>query len=94
MPLKVSSAFSSANNGVHHHVSRGHLTRYCDEFAFRFEHRKATDGDRAKALVGMAEGKRPHLQATSNRLAKVERERWKREWGPRQLKFKLGLWTL
>jgi transposase-like protein len=45
-------------NGVYHHVSRGHLTRYCDEFAFRYEHRKATDGDRAKALVGMAEGKR------------------------------------
>jgi hypothetical protein len=45
-------------NGVYHHVSRGHLTRYCDEFAFRYEHGKVNDGARAKALVGMAEGKR------------------------------------
>lgn len=45
-------------NGVYHHVSTGHLGRYCDEFAFRYEHRKVTDGDRAKALVGMTEGKR------------------------------------
>lgn len=33
-------------NGVYHHVSEGHLQRYCDEFAFRYENRKATDGDR------------------------------------------------
>lgn len=45
-------------NGTFHHVSRGHLTRYCDEFAFRYENRKASDGERAKMLVGRAEGKR------------------------------------
>lgn len=45
-------------NGVYHHVSRGHLARYCDEFAFRYEHRKVSDGQRAKALVAGAEGKR------------------------------------
>lgn len=45
-------------NGVYHHVSRGHLPRYCDEFAFRYEHRKQNDGERAATLVGMAEGKR------------------------------------
>jgi transposase-like protein len=45
-------------NGVYHHVSEGHLARYCDEFAFRYENRKISDGDRAATLVGMAEGKR------------------------------------
>ncbi len=45
-------------NGVYHHVSRGHLSRYCDEFAFRYEHRKSSDGQRAKLLVAGAEGKR------------------------------------
>lgn len=45
-------------NGVYHHVSRGHLQRYCDEFSFRYEHRKATDGQRAGLLVTRAEGKR------------------------------------
>lgn len=45
-------------NGVYHHVSEGHLQRYCDEFAFRYENRKVSDGERATAMVGMAEGKR------------------------------------
>lgn len=45
-------------NGTFHHVSRGHLGRYCDEFAFRYENRKATDGERAKLVVSGAEGKR------------------------------------
>jgi transposase-like protein len=45
-------------NGVYHHVSRGHLARYCDEFAFRYENRKASDGQRAAKMVLAAEGKR------------------------------------
>jgi len=45
-------------NGAFHHVSRGHLERYCDEFAFRYENRKATDAERATMIVGGAEGKR------------------------------------
>ena len=38
--------------------SREHLARYCDEFAFRYENRKASDGERAKMLVLKAGGKR------------------------------------
>jgi transposase-like protein len=45
-------------NGVFHHVSRGHLHRYCDEFAFRYENRRISDGARAAKLVLAAEGKR------------------------------------
>lgn len=45
-------------NGVYHHVGRGHLDRYCDEFAFRYEHRHISDGARAEKLVLGAEGKR------------------------------------
>jgi transposase-like protein len=45
-------------NGVYHHVSRGHLNRYCDEFAFRYELRKIDDGTRAEMVVSGAEGKR------------------------------------
>ncbi len=45
-------------NGVYHHVGRGHLGRYCDEFSFRYEHRKISDGKRAGLLVAGAEGKR------------------------------------
>jgi transposase-like protein len=45
-------------NGVYHHVGRGHLNRYCDEFSFRYEHRHISDGARAERLVSGAEGKR------------------------------------
>ena len=45
-------------NGVYHHVGRGHLERYCDEFSFRYDHRKVSDGKRAGLLVAGAEGKR------------------------------------
>ena len=45
-------------NGTFHHVSRGHVSRYCDEFAFRYENRKTKDGTRAGLLVKGAEGKR------------------------------------
>lgn len=45
-------------NGVYHHVGRGHLARYCDEFAFRYEHRNISDGERAARLVLGGDGKR------------------------------------
>lgn len=45
-------------NGTFHHVSKEHLHRYCDEFAFRYENRKVSDGKRAQMLVAKAEGKR------------------------------------
>lgn len=45
-------------NGTFHHVSKEHLHRYCDEFAFRYENRKASDGQRMAMLVTKADGKR------------------------------------
>lgn len=45
-------------NGVYHHVGKGHLGRYCDEFSFRYSNRKISDGARADMLVKGAEGKR------------------------------------
>jgi hypothetical protein len=45
-------------NGVYHHVGRGHLGRYVDEFSFRYNNRKITDGERAGLVVKGADGKR------------------------------------
>jgi transposase-like protein len=45
-------------NGTYHHVGRGHLNRYCDEFSFRYNARKVDDGTRTGLLVAGAEGKR------------------------------------
>lgn len=55
------SYFALLKRGIHgtfHHITERHLARYCDEFSFRWNHRKATDTERAvTALIGI-EGKR------------------------------------
>ena len=45
-------------NGVYHHVGRQHLHRYLSEFDFRYNNRKATDGERALQALKGFEGKR------------------------------------
>lgn len=55
------SYFALLKRGVHgsfHHVSKKHLHRYCDEFAFRWNGRKLEDTERRDEAVRGAEGKR------------------------------------
>lgn len=55
------SFFSLLKRGVYgswHHVSREHLWRYSNEFAFRWNHRHTTDGERLEKLIPMIEHKR------------------------------------
>ena len=41
-------------NGTFHHVTPEYLGMYCDEFAFRYDARKMSDGERfASALQGV-----------------------------------------
>lgn len=57
----VESAFSLLKRGIigtYHSVSRKHLGRYCDEFAFRWNHRYVTDDVRADAAILKCAGKR------------------------------------
>jgi len=57
----VFSLLKRGINGSFHHVSKGHLHRYCAEFEFRWNTRSAVgvdDGERAALLVKGAEGKR------------------------------------
>jgi hypothetical protein len=57
----VFSLLKRGINGTFHHISKGHLHRYCSEFEFRYNTRTAlgyTDGERAKLLAQGAEGKR------------------------------------
>jgi transposase-like protein len=44
--------------GVFHQLSKKHLHRYCDEFSFRWDHRKVDDGERTVEAIKRAEGKR------------------------------------
>jgi transposase-like protein len=55
------SFFALLKRGVHgtfHHVSKQHLHRYCDEFGFRWDHRKATDGERTVEAIRGGDGRR------------------------------------
>ena len=55
------SSFSLLRRGVignFHHISRKHLGRYVAEFDFRWNSRKATDGERTVAGLKQAQGKR------------------------------------
>lgn len=55
------SFFALLKRGIHgtfHHVSREHLFRYADEFAFRWNHRKSSDLQRTEAALLQAPGKR------------------------------------
>lgn len=57
----VESYFALLKRGVmgsFHHVSKGHLHRYCDEFSFRWNYRKVSDGERTIAMIKGAKGKR------------------------------------
>ena len=59
------SYFALLKRGVHgtfHHVSKRHLKRYCDEFSFRWTHRKASDEERTEAAIRGAEGRRLALR--------------------------------
>jgi transposase-like protein len=55
------SFFSLLKRGVYgawHHVSREHLPKYANEFAFRWNNRKVTDGERMEIAVEKIVGKR------------------------------------
>ncbi len=44
--------------GIFHSLSKQHLHRYCEEFSFRWNYRKVTDGERMVEAIKGAEGKR------------------------------------
>jgi transposase-like protein len=55
------SFFSLLKRGVYgawHHVSREHLPKYANEFAFRWSNRKLTDGARMAEIAPLMAGKR------------------------------------
>jgi transposase-like protein len=45
-------------NGIYHAVSKEHLHRYTSEFQFRYDYHHLSDGERTKAAIRAADGKR------------------------------------
>ncbi|HLL89458.1 MAG TPA: IS1595 family transposase [Tepidisphaeraceae bacterium] len=63
------SYFALLKRGVHgtfHHVSKRHLSRYCDEFSFRWNGRKVSDVERRDLAVAGADGKRLMYRQPAN----------------------------
>jgi len=61
------SFFALLKRGVHgtfHHVGKQHLQRYCDEFAFRWNHRKVSDAERTESALRLAPGCRLMYKAS------------------------------
>ena len=52
------SLLKRGHYGVYHQMSKQHLHRYCDEFSFRWDHRRVSDGQRTVAAIEGAAGKR------------------------------------
>jgi transposase-like protein len=68
------SFFALLKRGIHgafHHVGRQHLHRYCDEFSFRWNHRRMTDGKRAEVALTLTPGQR-----LTYREPKARQNRW------------------
>lgn len=58
------SYFALLKRGVHgtfHHVSKKHLSKYCNEFSFRWDNRKISDGERTENAIKGFEGKKLEL---------------------------------
>jgi transposase-like protein len=45
-------------DGIYHHVSPKHLQKYCDEYSYRWNTRKMTDGERFEDWFKQVDGKR------------------------------------
>jgi hypothetical protein len=57
----IEGFFSLVKRGIYgtfHSVSRHHLHRYLDEFCYRYNTRKISDGERVSQAIKMAQGKR------------------------------------
>jgi transposase-like protein len=48
--------------GTFHHISKKHLSRYCNEFSFRWDNRQVTDGERTENAIRGILGKRLMLK--------------------------------
>jgi transposase-like protein len=52
------SLFKRGLNGIYHQVSPKHLDRYCQEYAFRFNRRGASQREKFNTAVEQADGRR------------------------------------
>lgn len=56
--------------GTFHHVSKQHLSRYANEFGFRWTHKDEDGSEQFKRLLGQAVGRRLTYRTPTSRLSK------------------------
>ncbi len=63
--------------GIYHQISYKHLQRYCDEFSYRYNSRKITDGERFSITLKQIEGRLTykHLVHGKNKKASKASQR-------------------
>jgi len=64
-----SAILKRGHYGIFHSLSKQHLQRYCNEFAFRWNQRKVTDGERMIAAIRGADGKRLFYKENPNGIS-------------------------
>lgn len=58
---QVEAFFALLKRGVmgsFHHISKKHMNRFCDEFAYRWSEPRTSDGERTVKAIRAAAGKR------------------------------------
>lgn len=70
------SLFKRGLNGIYHSVKVEHLDRYVDEFTYRFNNRKLSDGERFKASVPRIAGKRLTHSDLTDKGSVAGQARW------------------
>lgn len=68
------SLFKRGVFGIYHHVSRKHLSKYCDEFAYRYNTRKAKDGSRFDSSMLQTAGRLTYKKLTAKTKGKEQTE--------------------
>ena len=65
--------------GIYHQVSVKHLQRYCDEFSYRYNHRKIKDADRFTLACRNLEGRLTYNQLVYGQETKPQKANSKKE---------------
>jgi hypothetical protein len=61
------ATFKRGYYGTYHYMSKKHLSRYCDEFSFRFNTRTQSESERFHKSIGNAHGRRLKYKTLINK---------------------------
>jgi hypothetical protein len=57
--------------GTYHHIGKGYMQQYLNEFDFRYNNRKLSDIDRANLAIKAIESQASHNETTKERFGRL-----------------------